>query len=82
MAESFCLCVSCNRPLQDEEQLKLSTQQSCLLQQQLSDAQSHAASADKQVLDEQLQLQRLERRMAALQGQAEEQQAQIRYSRV
>ncbi len=64
--------------VQDEEQLKLSTQQAALLKQQLSDAQCQASAAEKQVQEEQMQLQRLERRLATLQAQAEDQTSQTR----
>ena len=64
--------------VQDEEQLKLSTQQAALLKQQLSEAQSQASAAEKEVQGEQMHLQRLERRLATLQTQAEDQSSQTR----
>jgi len=64
--------------VQDEEQLKLSTQQAALLKQQLSDAQCKASAAEKEVQGGQMQLQRLERRLATLQAQAEDQTSQTR----
>ena len=64
--------------LQDEQQLKLSAQQAALLKQQLSQAQAGASAAAKQVQEEQMQLQRLERRLATLQTQAEDQSSQTR----
>jgi len=64
--------------LQDEEQLKLSMQQAALLKQQLSEAQCESSAAEKQVQGEQMQLQRLERRLATLQTQAEDQTSQTR----
>lgn len=64
--------------LQDEQQLKLGAQQAALLKQQLSQAQAGASAASKQVQEEQMQLQRLERRLATLQTQAEDQSSQTR----
>lgn len=64
--------------MQDEQQLKLSAQQAALLKQQLSQAQAGASAAAKQVQEEQMQLQRLERRLATLQAQAEDQSSQTR----
>jgi len=64
--------------MQDEEQLRLSMQQAALLKQQLSEAQCESSAAEKQVQGEQMQLQRLERRLATLQTQAEDQTSQTR----
>jgi hypothetical protein len=53
-------------------------QQAALLKQQLSEAQCESSAAEKQVQGEQMQLQRLERRLATLQTQAEDQTSQTR----
>lgn len=63
---------------QDQEQLKLTVQQSALLKQQLDESQEHAAAADRRVQHAEAQAQMLEGRAASLQTQCEEQQAQTR----
>lgn len=64
--------------LQDEEQLKLSAQQTALLKQQLDDSQAHAAAAERRVQHTEGQTQMLEGRVASLQTQGQELQAQTR----
>lgn len=68
--------------LKDEEELKLSAQQASLLKQQVAGAQSYGEARGKQAQQEQMQLQRLEQRFASLQGQADEQTSQTRYTDV
>lgn len=64
--------------VQDEEQLKLSAQQSALLKQQLDESQAHAAAAERRGQHAEGQTQMLEGRVASLQTQGQEQQAQTR----
>ena len=78
-AQDHATCTHVFSVVQVAEQLRLSVEQCGLLRQQLAEVQASSTAAGRQAQDEQHELARLEQRVAALQGQADEQSGSARY---